>query len=58
MCFSCPCAGLMHLEVAFVHLFFDLLLLLADILDAYGIVCFPCSFLKGQVHFSCKGFTI
>jgi len=28
-----------------------LFLLLADILDAYGTFCFPCSFLKGQVHF-------
>ena len=37
---------------------FLLFLLLADILDTYGIFCFPCSFLKGQVHFSCKGFTI
>ena len=46
----------MHLFICILILF----LLLADILDAYeyGIFCFPCSFLKGQVHFSCKGFTI
>ena len=60
--FFCPCAGLVHFEVQNpMHLFICiliLLLLLADILDAYCIFCFPCSFLKGQVHFSCKGFTI
>ena len=60
--FFCPCAGLVHFEVQNpMHLFICILilfLLLADILDAYGIFCFPCSFLKGQVHFSCKGFTI
>ena len=60
--FFCPCAGLVHFEVQNpMHLFICILilfLLLADILDAYCIFCFPCSFLKGQVHFSCKGFTI
>ena len=60
--FFCACAGLVHFEGQNpMHLFICiliLLLVLADILDAYGIFCFPCSFLKGQVHFSCKGFTI
>ena len=60
--FICPCAGLVHSEVQNpMHLFICILilfLLLADILDAYCIFCFQCSFLKGQVHFSCKGFTI
>ena len=60
--FICPCAGLVHFEVQNpMHLFiciWILFLLLADILDAYCIFCFQCSFLKGQVHFSCKGFTI
>ena len=62
LCFFCPCAGLVHFEVQNpMHVFMCILilfLLLADILDADGIFCFPCSFLKGQVHFSCKGFTI
>ena len=31
-----------------------LFLLFADFLDTYRTFCFPCSFLKGQVHFSCK----
>ena len=53
--FFCPCAGLVGFEVQNpMHLFIFVLilfLLLADILDTYGIFCFPCSFLKGQVHF-------
>ena len=57
-----PVQVLVHFEVQNpMHLFICILilfLLLADILDAYGIFCFPCRFLKGQVHFSCKGFTI
>ena len=61
MCFFCPCAGLVHFEVQNpMHLFICILILFllpAGILDAYeyGIFCFPCSFLKGQVHFSCTG---
>ena len=54
----CPCAGLMHFEVQNpMHSFICVLILFvlfADFLHAYGIFCLQCSFLKGQVHFSCK----
>ena len=44
----------MQLFISIVILF----LLFANVLDTCATFCFPCSFLKGQVRFSCKGFTI
>ena len=57
-----PCAGLVSFEVQnLMQLFISiviLFLLFANVLDTCATFCFPCSFLKGQVRFSCKGFTI
>ena len=72
-CFFCPCAGLVHFEVQNLCFFVPVqvwcnlkfktqcncsFLLFANVLDTCATFCFPCSFLKGQVRFSCKGFTI
>ena len=62
LCFFGPCAGLVSFEVQnLMQLFISiviLFLLFANVLGTCATFCFPCSFLKGQVRFSCKGFTI
>ena len=60
--FFCPCAGFVHFQVQNpMHCYMctaTLFPLFASYCASTCIFGFPCSFLEGQVHFSCKGLTI
>ena len=43
---------------AIVRFCCDIVPIVCNVLDICATFCFPCSFLKGQARFSCKGFTI
>ena len=60
--FFCPCAGCVHFQVQNpMHGYMCIVTLFPLFASYCASTCifgFPCSFLKGQVHFSCKGLTI
>ena len=60
--FFCPCAGFVHFQVQNpMHGYMCIVTLFPLFASYCASTCifgFPCSFLKGQVHFSCKGLTI